>query len=67
MFMVLIKMQKKITKVSKKLHNFVRVFLLIINLTFVILVNSFIEEEIKNGIPAERIVSQESYLLIVFF
>ncbi len=62
MFMVLIKMLKKIKKVSRKHRNFVKIFLLIIYLFLFIrsfLVNSFVEEEIKNGIPPERIVSKD--------
>jgi len=59
--MVLIKMPKKIKKVLKKHRNFVRIFAnnKFILIHSIILVNSFVEEEIKNGISAERIVSKD--------
>lgn len=56
--MVLIKMLRKIKKELKKHQKIVRIQ----NYTFYInkyyfLVNDIVEEEIKNGIPPERVVS----------
>lgn len=66
MFMGLIKMLKKIKKVSKKPRNYVRFDSLSISrFSFIrsLLVNGFIEEEMKNGISAERIVSNDQSII----
>jgi hypothetical protein len=34
---------------------------------FAFIVNALIEEEIKNGIPAERIVSKDSSIIFIIF
>jgi len=50
--------QESIEKASQLCKNFLLIiYLFLFILSF--LVNSFVEEEIKNGIPPERIVSKD--------